>query len=47
MPIGNPRPDCEELKASSEVLGALMVEYGALDREPDLAELIRPGFCDG
>jgi hypothetical protein len=31
---------------SSEVLGELMVDYGALEREPDLSELIRPGFCD-
>jgi NitT/TauT family transport system substrate-binding protein len=46
IPIGNPRPDCEELKISSAVLAGLMVDYGALDRAPDLDELIRPGFCD-
>jgi NitT/TauT family transport system substrate-binding protein len=45
IPIGNRRPDCEELETSSEVLGGLMVEYEALDREPDLHQLIRPGFC--
>jgi NitT/TauT family transport system substrate-binding protein len=45
IPIGNRRPDCEELNASSEVLAGLMVRYGALEREPDLDELIRPGFC--
>jgi NitT/TauT family transport system substrate-binding protein len=47
IPVGNRRPDCKELAVSSELLGRLMVEYGALDREPDLRELIRPGFCDG
>jgi NitT/TauT family transport system substrate-binding protein len=47
VPIGNPRPDCRELETSSEVLAELMVAYGALDREPNLDELIRPGFCDG
>jgi NitT/TauT family transport system substrate-binding protein len=45
VPLGNRRPDCEELSTSSELLGGLMVEYGALDREPDLDALIRPGFC--
>jgi NitT/TauT family transport system substrate-binding protein len=45
VPLGNRRPDCEELVTSSEVLSGLMVEYGALDRAPDLDELIRPGFC--
>jgi NitT/TauT family transport system substrate-binding protein len=45
IPIGERRPDCEELEKSSEVLAGLMVEYDALDREPDLDELIRPGFC--
>jgi NitT/TauT family transport system substrate-binding protein len=47
LPIGNRRPDCHELETSSELLGELMVEYGALEREPDLDDLIRPGFCDG
>jgi NitT/TauT family transport system substrate-binding protein len=46
IPIGNRRPDCEELETSSEVLAGLMVRYGLLDREPDLDELIRPGFCE-
>jgi NitT/TauT family transport system substrate-binding protein len=46
VPIGNRRPDCQELATSSELLGELMVRYGALKREPDLGELIRPGFCD-
>jgi NitT/TauT family transport system substrate-binding protein len=46
IPIGNRRPDCQELETSSDVLARLMVEYGALDRAPDLEELIRPGFCD-
>jgi NitT/TauT family transport system substrate-binding protein len=46
IPIGNRRPDCQELMTSSEVLARLMVEYDALDRAPDLDELIRPGFCD-
>jgi NitT/TauT family transport system substrate-binding protein len=45
IPIGNPRPDCAELEASSAVLAGLMVDYGALERAPDLDELIRPGFC--
>jgi NitT/TauT family transport system substrate-binding protein len=47
VPLGNRRPDCKELRTSSEVLGDLMVEYGALERAPDLDELIRPGFCGG
>jgi NitT/TauT family transport system substrate-binding protein len=47
IPIGNRRPNCGELVASSEVLGRLMVRYGALAREPNLYQLIRPGFCDG
>jgi NitT/TauT family transport system substrate-binding protein len=47
LPPLNRRPDCEELETSSELLGRLMVRYGALDREPKLAELIRPGFCEG
>jgi NitT/TauT family transport system substrate-binding protein len=47
VPLGNRRPDCTELETSSEVLGGLMVEYGALERAPDLDELIRPGFCGG
>jgi NitT/TauT family transport system substrate-binding protein len=47
IPIGNRRPDCAELETSSEVLAGLMVRYGALEREPDLDELIRPGFCGG
>jgi NitT/TauT family transport system substrate-binding protein len=46
VPVGNRRPDCQELETSSELLGDLMVRYGALEREPDLGELIRPGFCD-
>jgi hypothetical protein len=46
-PIGNRRPDCRELLTSSELLAELMVEYGALEHEPALDELIRPGFCDG
>jgi NitT/TauT family transport system substrate-binding protein len=46
IPIGNRRPDCQELKTSAVVLAELMVEYDALDRAPDLEELIRPGFCD-
>jgi ABC-type nitrate/sulfonate/bicarbonate transport system substrate-binding protein len=47
LPPLNRQPDCEELETSSELLGRLMVRYGALDREPKLAELIRPGFCEG
>jgi hypothetical protein len=47
LPIGNRRPDCRELLTSSELLAELMVEYGALEHEPALDELIRPGFCDG
>jgi NitT/TauT family transport system substrate-binding protein len=46
IPIGDRRPDCAELEASSELLAGLMVRYRALEREPDLGELIRPGFCD-
>jgi NitT/TauT family transport system substrate-binding protein len=45
IPLLNRRPDCEELKTSSKLLAGLMVYYGALDREPDLDELIRHGFC--
>lgn len=47
IPLGNRRPDCRELVTSSELLARLMVRFGALEREPDLGELIRPGFCDG
>jgi NitT/TauT family transport system substrate-binding protein len=47
VPLGNRRPDCEELATSSEVLGRLMVEYGALERAPVPDALIRPGFCGG
>jgi NitT/TauT family transport system substrate-binding protein len=47
LPPINRRPDCEELHVSSQLLAGLMVEYGALDREPDLEQLIRPGFCHG
>jgi NitT/TauT family transport system substrate-binding protein len=47
LPPMNRRPDCAELRISSELLVGLMVEYGALDRAPDLDALIRPGFCDG
>jgi ABC-type nitrate/sulfonate/bicarbonate transport system substrate-binding protein len=46
VPIGNRRPDCRELETSSELLGELMVRYGALQREPTVGELVRPGFCD-
>jgi NitT/TauT family transport system substrate-binding protein len=46
IPIGDRRPDCAQLRASSEALVELMVRYDQLDREPDLDELIRPGFCD-
>jgi NitT/TauT family transport system substrate-binding protein len=46
IPIGERRPDCEELSASSDVLSGLMVKYGALEEKPDLDELIRPGFCE-
>jgi NitT/TauT family transport system substrate-binding protein len=46
IPIGERRPDCRELEASSKVLAGLMVKYGALDKQPDLGELIRPGFCE-
>jgi ABC-type nitrate/sulfonate/bicarbonate transport system substrate-binding protein len=47
LPPLNRRPDCEELKVSSKLLAELMSKYGALDRQPDLDELIRPGFCEG
>jgi NitT/TauT family transport system substrate-binding protein len=47
LPPINRRPDCEELATSSRLLAGLMVEYGALDRAPDLEQLIRPGFCHG
>jgi NitT/TauT family transport system substrate-binding protein len=47
LPPINRRPDCAELKVSSELMAGLMVEYGALERVPDLDALIRPGFCDG
>jgi NitT/TauT family transport system substrate-binding protein len=47
LPPINRRPDCEELQVSSELMADLMVEYGALERPPDLEALIRPGFCDG
>jgi NitT/TauT family transport system substrate-binding protein len=46
IPVLNRRPDCEELKVSSKVLAQLMVYYGALDREPNLDELVRPGLCE-
>jgi NitT/TauT family transport system substrate-binding protein len=47
LPPMNRRPDCAELRTSSELLVRLMMRYGALDRAPDLDALIRPGFCDG
>jgi NitT/TauT family transport system substrate-binding protein len=47
LPKLNRRPDCSELTDSSALLARLMVKYGALEQEPDLEELIRPGFCDG
>jgi NitT/TauT family transport system substrate-binding protein len=47
LPPINRRPDCEELEVSSALMARLMVEYGALERAPDLDALIRPGFCDG
>jgi NitT/TauT family transport system substrate-binding protein len=47
LPPINRRPDCEELKVSSELIAGLMVRYHALERAPDLEALIRPGFCDG
>jgi NitT/TauT family transport system substrate-binding protein len=47
LPPLNFRPDCEEFETSSAVLAELMVEHGVLEREPDLDELIRPGFCAG
>jgi NitT/TauT family transport system substrate-binding protein len=47
LPPLNRRPDCEELTVSSKLLAGLMIRYGALDRQPDMDELIRPGFCDG
>jgi NitT/TauT family transport system substrate-binding protein len=46
IPIGNPRPDCAELATSTSLLADLMVDYGALDRAPDVDRLIRPGFCN-
>jgi NitT/TauT family transport system substrate-binding protein len=46
IPIGNRQPECQELETSSEVLARLMIEDDALDRAPDLDELIRPVFCD-
>jgi NitT/TauT family transport system substrate-binding protein len=47
LPPMNRRPDCAELRTSSQLLVRLMVKYGAVDRAPDLDALIRPGFCDG
>jgi NitT/TauT family transport system substrate-binding protein len=47
LPPINRRPDCAELEVSSELMADLMVEYGAIERAPDLDSLIRPGFCDG
>jgi NitT/TauT family transport system substrate-binding protein len=47
LPEINRRPDCEELKVSSKLLAELMVQFGKLDREPNLDTLIRPGFCAG
>jgi NitT/TauT family transport system substrate-binding protein len=44
-PLGDPKPDCQELAASAELLTTLMLRYHALDKRPDLKELIRPGFC--
>jgi NitT/TauT family transport system substrate-binding protein len=46
IPIGDRRPDCEELRTTSEELVGLMVRFGVLDREPDLDELIRRGVCE-
>jgi hypothetical protein len=45
IPLGDTRPDCHELEASTELLTTLMLRYHALDRRPDPKELIRPGFC--
>jgi NitT/TauT family transport system substrate-binding protein len=46
IPIGERRPDCEELETSSDLLADVMVKFDALERKPDMGELIRPGFCD-
>jgi NitT/TauT family transport system substrate-binding protein len=45
IPIGDRRPDCNELRASAAFLAQAMTRYGALDKSPDLGALIRPGFC--
>ena len=44
--IGERIPDCNEFEASSKLLIDVMVKFNALDKRPDLGELIRPGFCD-
>jgi NitT/TauT family transport system substrate-binding protein len=46
IPIGDRTPDCDEPEASSKFLAQAMVRYDALERSPDLDELIRPGFCE-
>jgi hypothetical protein len=47
IPIGERRPNCEELESSSKLLAGLMVRFGVIDKSPDFGELIRPGFCEG
>jgi NitT/TauT family transport system substrate-binding protein len=46
IPIGERIPDCTEFVASSKLLIEVMVKFGALEKSPNLDELIRPGFCD-
>jgi NitT/TauT family transport system substrate-binding protein len=46
IPIGERIPDCTEFEASSKLLIDVMVKFGALEKSPDLDELIRPGFCE-
>jgi NitT/TauT family transport system substrate-binding protein len=47
IPIGVRKPACDELRPSSETLARYMVKYGALEKMPNLDELIRPDFCEG
>ena len=46
IPLGSRPPNCTELTASTEFLARAMQRYGALESSPDVARLIRPGFCD-
>lgn len=46
IPLGDRPPNCPELAASTRFLAQAMVKYGALEKAPDVDQVVRPGFCD-